>query len=628
MRVGFYNDNYQKQVLNNNNLLPSKPLINNKHNSADIFVKSQNISFNGSKDTDEELRNAAKEGSLKKVKSLLSRGADFDERVIINVIDFIVNSNDTDSSNKGIEITKLLFDNGLPVNYKQWTGRSPLMHAAESSDKCVEFVSFLLEHGADPNFKSRYNVTPLMIASQKGNIKIVKKLLEKGADPNIKSDYMENGLTALMYAVENGNNEIAKNLLEKGADPNIISDRYKTALMYAVKNGSTESVKFLLENGADPNIKEKYDDNNSALIIAIQNGNTDAVKILLDNGADPNIINSSKMTPLMTAAKEGNTEAVKTLLEKGADSSIHNNNEDMYALTYAITNLNVETVRLMLDKDVDPNLKQRFGENALWVAIEAKNAEIITNLLESGVNTKMDPSSWTIMMKAVISGSRDVINALVNNGVDINMADKDGTTALMLAAKENYPEALINLLDNGADINLQDKYGKTAMKYAVDCKNSLCADIMVRAVENYNKKAKRLINLVKNDSYDFSMLTAIDILTEIEIKEATYKKFDEEDSTFLHLLAKHTVDNDRQRAEQLELISLLIKLGSNINAKDRNGNTPLTIAAMRGDEMLVKYLLKKGADQNVKNSYECTPLFYAEKGKYAGIVNLLQDSKE
>ena len=58
----------------------------------------------------------------------------------------------------------------------------------------------------------------------------------------------------------------------------------------------------------------------------------------------------------------------------------------------------------------------------------------------------------------------------------------------------------------------------------------------------------------------------------------------------------------------VELAKLLIERKADVNAKDNNGWTPLIEAAFHGNVELVKLLIKAGADVNAKNNYERTAL--------------------
>lgn len=64
--------------------------------------------------------------------------------------------------------------------------------------------------------------------------------------------------------------------------------------------------------------------------------------------------------------------------------------------------------------------------------------------------------------------------------------------------------------------------------------------------------------------------------------------------------------------------------GSNIDVQDSLGNTPLHYAAMQANEKMVEFLLKKGADINIKNLDNKTPFQEAEDRSFYSIVKVLK----
>ena len=90
--------------------------------------------------------------------------------------------------------------------------------------------------------------------------------------------------------------------------------------------------------------------------------------------------------------------------------------------------------------------------------IAAKATEALKELLGKGALVEDD---WT------------AIEGLLDRGADINVKNKKGFTALILAAWSNRIEKVQLLLDRGADINIKNKEGATVLNYAFSKPNIL-----------------------------------------------------------------------------------------------------------------------------------------------------------
>ena len=66
-------------------------------------------------------------------------------------------------------------------------------------------------------------------------------------------------------------------------------------------------------------------------------------------------------------------------------------------------------------------------------------------------------------MLAALHGHLNVVEFLVQNGANINLADNNGNTALMSAAFNGYLNVVEFLFQNGANINLANNNGNTAL---------------------------------------------------------------------------------------------------------------------------------------------------------------------
>ena len=73
----------------------------------------------------------------------------------------------------------------------------------------------------------------------------------------------------------------------------------------------------------------------------------------------------------------------------------------------------------------------------------------------------------------------------------------------------------------------------------------------------------------------------------------------------------------------VEIVSLLLEMGSDINTQDEEGQTALLKATDNGHLDVVKRLLDHGADINARNNYHETAFYVAAKSGYREIVDLL-----
>ena len=72
-----------------------------------------------------------------------------------------------------------------------------------------------------------------------------------------------------------------------------------------------------------------------------------------------------------------------------------------------------------------------------------------------------------------------------------------------------------------------------------------------------------------------------------------------------------------------EIMELLIKNGARVKATDDGSNTPLHDAAMNGHIEAAELLITKGANVNAKNNQGKTPIFPAAKSGNLELVKLL-----
>ncbi|AKF24016.1 ankyrin [Sulfurovum lithotrophicum] len=151
----------------------------------------------------------------------------------------------------------------------------------------------------------------------------------------------------------------------------------------------------------------------------------------------------------------------------------------MNKVTQAIENDSIATLKSLLEEGVDLNKPILIGEeydleeydeiSPLFYAIRKyASLELIEFLLENGVDIHSTDSDGISALDMAIKFKRkDLVKFCMDQGIDINTtARRSGILPLQLAACFNDTEMIQMLLDEGADINATDASGMSAKDYA------------------------------------------------------------------------------------------------------------------------------------------------------------------
>ncbi len=88
-----------------------------------------------------------------------------------------------------------------------------------------------------------------------------------------------------------------------------------------------------------------------------------------------------------------------------------------------------------------------------------------------------------VFREAAKSGAIDSLRILLANGVNVDMQDEFGKTALMYAAQEGHIKAVAFLLKKGANTRLKNRYGQTALNLA----RFACRFAVAELLEDYSR---------------------------------------------------------------------------------------------------------------------------------------------
>jgi ankyrin repeat protein len=180
------------------------------------------------------------------------------------------------------------------------------------------------------------------------------------------------------------------------------------------------------------------------LAVAASFGRLDAVEMLLDRGAAVDSAYSVLGTPLTMALRRGHAEIARALLRRGAD--VHSRNGGFDPLSAAVSSDDMECVNLALAAGANPRSGGR-RYNLLTLPAQTCNLELMRRLLEAGVDPNLpDSDGSTALIGAIECDSTESARLLLQRGADPLRAAPNGCTPRDLARLRNCPQ-MLDLLD-------------------------------------------------------------------------------------------------------------------------------------------------------------------------------------
>jgi ankyrin repeat protein len=439
-------------------------------------------------------------------------------------------------------------------------------------------------------------------------------------------------------------------------------------LVDAVKSGDRAAALALIERRVDVNTPEE--DGTTALHWAVHQDDLDLVIRLVRAGANVNAKNDYGATPMSEAAVTGNADLIDRLLEAGADVESPNGDGQTALMVVARTS-RVDAARALLGRGARVNAVEQWrGQTALMWATAQRQPAMVKALVEAGadVNARSKVNNWqrqvtaepraiyrpagglTPLLYAAREGCVECARHLADAGADLNLADPEQVSPLLLSILNGHFDLAAYLIQQGANPGKWDWYGRTPLYAAVDLntiprggrpdRRSLDTTTSLQIIEqllaagaNPNPQLKLAppFRNVGNDRGLDGLLTigatpllraakaldapAIEILLE---KGANLSLPNTRGMTPVMAAAGlgsvdadtrglYTTDDVQQRS--IESLELLLAAGADINAKDGfRGLTPLHEAARWGWNDVVRFLVEHGANLEAKDNRGLTPM--------------------
>ncbi len=375
---------------------------------------------------------------------------------------------------------------GADVSLANEYGATPMSLAAEVAN--TEILKQLLDAGADPESPNADGMTALMAVARTGNVEAAKLLIDRGAEVDAREAF--GGQTALMWASARRHPRMIELLVSHGAAidarsahrdyqrhitaegrPKSLDRGGFTPLLYAARENCIACVDVLLANGADIDLADP--DGVSPLHLAIMNANWDLAKKLIEAGADVDQWDIFGAAPLFTAVG-GRSRT------DGGRASIDPPNETT----------GLQIVQLLLERGANPNMQLFFrpanvrgatnlrGSTPLIRAANLNDMEVVKLLLAHGADATVYQADRQTPIHAVLAGRAnekdaiELIKVFHDAGTDVNVValivhieEVRGGSALHYAVRKRYKDVIRLLASYGIDMNLKDQDGLTALDY-------------------------------------------------------------------------------------------------------------------------------------------------------------------
>jgi uncharacterized protein len=167
--------------------------------------------------------------------------------------------------------------------------------------------------------------------------------------------------------------------------------------------------------------------------VTIEAGDLLSARRWLERGLPPNFMADRIGSGLMIAAWEGNVEMMALFHRYGADVNFLND----------------------------------LGEQALMHAAWKGHAPAVRWLLDRGAQVNRPDRQWSALHYASFAGHQHIVRMLIEAGANVDARSTNGSTVLMMAAREGHESVTGLLLARGANAGVRNDANDSALQWSL-----------------------------------------------------------------------------------------------------------------------------------------------------------------
>ncbi|CAK7228974.1 hypothetical protein SBRCBS47491_007090 [Sporothrix bragantina] len=462
----------------------------------------------------------------------------------------------------------------------QWDGDETSIQYAARAGRILSLRLMLNSSGMEPSELRRKNdrdFTAMDLAAEACELATFQELMNWEKAHDIESPKTVRALVLAIEGVESAERKVkfVEFLLANKWDPNVSDGSENIPLHAAIRQRHHEIVQMLLNLGANPNTTD--DNGNNALHIVAMIDFDYVVNMLLEKSADPDAVNNDGLTPLHVAADKDHDDTFRLLL--GLPLSRRHRVQDPD------------------DDDNDMEASRRVAHS---------HANIVGPLKRTIVH-------YATHSDMVLRSIFDAIESL-DLQININAADENGKTPLMMAAHEGPIDVVELLLEKGADVHLRNELYETAIYFAARRELGVLGTMsdVFRALAKHGADVNALggvngtlLYTVLRDGYPIdpsSYSTLLELGATADIHKPPFY-------SPLHVM----LHSSAALEDAFPVVAPdLVKAGAKVDALDSRDRTALMYMVSHGSSLgNIAAILELGADPNIRDAAGMTPLHNA-----------------
>ncbi|PTD07843.1 Ankyrin-3 [Fusarium culmorum] len=424
-----------------------------------------------------------------------------------------------------------------------------------------------------------------------GKMELLSPESAKGVDLAGPEPESPDSLLATSMSQLSISSDLAKRLLRNGfVSDSLDSIDMTEAIVWTVERKQMELLQELISQGADVNLPAE--DGWTCLNLAADTANHEILQVLLKNGADVDGISGKYgLTALHWAADVGDSQGVEILISHGSNVDAQST-IGSYPLHLAANNGCVKTIRALLEADASIQCFDHKGFSPLHEACRRGHDDAVQLLIERGADVSIKcKQGQAPIHAAALTGQYKIIKKLLEYGADGNATTENGRSVLAYTVSANSVPSAQTLLDHGADIETRDNNDNTPLLVAVLCNAIEMASFLLEHDANVEAADDNGVSIDARTTHD-------------------------ENTALIRAV----------RDGYPQIVSLLIKLGADVNASNNIGWTPLHFAAETGFEDVVEILLKAGANATAESHDGKRPRTISWENNHHSVTTILDGS--